>query len=493
MHQKLSLGIIIGFSLVVITSWIFLIVPDLKSNPEYFEINMEVRLFASFATNVGEPLPESTKPFLTTSKQYVLEQDGKILQIKIHVTTEDLSTGDIIFNSEQLHYVDRTTKKFIDYDAYFIFPSNTQKQSYDAYMLIANKTLKFDFERTEIVNGLESFVFLTNTVSDISGKTPLFPSETLLHHMQLEIWVEPKTGRIIGQETDWILNAVRDGQEILVGKGHGKTTDFSIAIQSENYKKQIKLFYLYDTIIPILLVIASVGMIMAVFVNQNLRTRTEELEHSKKEKWEIVGKLSANLAHDIRNPLTSIKNSSKIIMKDVHEPSLQNEFDRINRNIKRIVHQIEEVLGFVKDSPLNIQKTTFQQILNSAFISIDIPQNIEMKISKNDFEIECDKEKIEIVFINIILNAIQAIDQSSGKIVIRLFDENDKIKIEIENNGPSIPDDILPKVFESLFTTKFEGTGLGLSICENIVKRHDGVISVTSPPTIFRIELPKSQ
>jgi len=311
--------------------------------------------------------------------------------------------------------------------------------------------------------------------------------------MQLEIWVEPKTGRILGQETDWILNAVRDGQEILVGKGHGKTTDFSFAIQSENYKKQIKLFYLYDTIIPILLVIASVGMIMAVFVNQNLRTRTEELEHSKKEKWEILGKLSANLAHDIRNPLTSIKNSSKIIMKDVHEPSLQNEFDRINRNIKRIVHQVEEVLGFVKDSPLNIQKTTFQQILNSAFISIDIPQNIEMKISKNDFEIECDKEKIEIVFINIILNAIQAIDQSSGKIVIRLFDENDKIKIEIENNGPSIPDDILPKIFESLFTTKFEGTGLGLSICENIVKRHDGVISVTSPPTIFRIELPKSQ
>jgi len=177
--------IVIGVSIVVIVSWIFLIVPDLKSSPEYFEAYLETRVFAHIATNVGEPLPKNPTNLLTTVKHDVVKQDDKIVQIKSVVITEDLFTGNIIFNYEKLHDVDLTTKKYINHDAYFSLPSNTQKQSYNFYVYPENKSLKYNFERTEIVNGLEAFIFSANAVWDISGNSPLFPSETLLQHVQL--------------------------------------------------------------------------------------------------------------------------------------------------------------------------------------------------------------------------------------------------------------------------------------------------------------------
>jgi signal transduction histidine kinase len=91
-----------------------------------------------------------------------------------------------------------------------------------------------------------------------------------------------------------------------------------------------------------------------------------------------------------------------------------------------------------------------------------------------------------------IQNSIQAMEDG-GAIIIEIFEQNNDIKIEIKDTGSGIPDDVLPQIFEPLFTTKRAGTGLGLSICKRIVEDHNGSISVKNNPTTFTITIPKIQ
>ena len=91
-----------------------------------------------------------------------------------------------------------------------------------------------------------------------------------------------------------------------------------------------------------------------------------------------------------------------------------------------------------------------------------------------------------------ISNAIEAIGQNTGTVTIRLDENPQDVSIEIEYSGPGIPKDVLPNIFEPLFTTKQEGTGLGLVSCKSIVESHKGKISVTNDPTRFSVTIPKT-
>jgi len=90
-----------------------------------------------------------------------------------------------------------------------------------------------------------------------------------------------------------------------------------------------------------------------------------------------------------------------------------------------------------------------------------------------------------------IKNASQAVD-GKGEISIRIKDQENDVIIEVEDSGPGIPENVLPKIFEPLFTTKQTGTGLGLPSCKSIIDRHGGTISVRNNPTIFSIQIPKN-
>jgi signal transduction histidine kinase len=132
-----------------------------------------------------------------------------------------------------------------------------------------------------------------------------------------------------------------------------------------------------------------------------------------------------------------------------------------------------------------------KSVLDGAVESIDVPKNITIDISHIDLKLKCDPKKIEIVFINLFLNAIQAIGNKTGTINVRAKEENSFVVIEVEDSGPGIPDEIFPKIFGALVTTKEKGTGLGLSTCKNIIEQHGGTISVKNNPTTFTIKLPK--
>jgi len=213
------------------------------------------------------------------------------------------------------------------------------------------------------------------------------------------------------------------------------------------------------------------------------------------EKMKAIGELSSRIAHDIRNPLATIQNSLKIIEKrsSPNNEDVKNSVVRSYKAIRRISHQVNEVLDFIRTTPLRLEEESLKHILTSIFDFTTIPANIKIHLPVNDIDIECDEAKIDTVFTNIILNAIQSIEENNGNIIFRIIDKEDKVQIEIENDGPPIPQDVLPQIFEPLFTTKMQGTGLGLAGCKNIIRQHGGTITVKSNPVVFIITIPKKQ
>jgi signal transduction histidine kinase len=212
----------------------------------------------------------------------------------------------------------------------------------------------------------------------------------------------------------------------------------------------------------------------------------------KNERLMTIGEIAASMAHNMKNPLGTIRSSADIVKriskgtsKDVDEV-----LSRMDRAVERMSRQIEDVLDFVRVTPLSVSLVPLRTLLDGAIESIDIPKNIMIEISQTDLQLKCDSKKIEIVFINLILNAIQSIGNNQGKIYIRIRKDNGFAIIEIEDSGPGITEEILPKIFEPLVTTKEKGTGLGLSTCKNIVEQHGGTISARNNPTIFTVRLP---
>jgi len=226
-----------------------------------------------------------------------------------------------------------------------------------------------------------------------------------------------------------------------------------------------------------------------VELEKNLAVAEQKI---KDEKLTSIGFLASRLAHDIRNPLTVIKATLDIMKKT--NPQLnkknQEQFQRVENSIVRIDHQIENVLGFVRTMPLKLTQASLFEIINLAIENVEMPENVKIEKEGNDIKINCDAKLIEIVFVNLIINSIQAMKEF-GIIKIRLIDQVNQVMIEVEDSGPGISEDEISKVFEPLFTTKQEGTGLGLSSCKNIIEQHGGIISVYNNPTRFVIKLQK--
>lgn len=215
-------------------------------------------------------------------------------------------------------------------------------------------------------------------------------------------------------------------------------------------------------------------------------------EKIKNEKFATLGLLSSRLSHDLRNPLTVIKSLTslqRLKNKDNLTPDDIARYDQIEEAVQNMVHQIEGVLEFVQQKPLNYQKTSVSKLLKNALNYIESSPSVTINLPSDDIEITCDSRKIEVVLYNIMSNAIQAMN-SEGTLSISLKQKNDFVTIDIEDSGPGVPEELLNKVFDPLFTTKNLGTGLGLSTCKSIAEQHGGTITVQNKPSIFSLKLP---
>jgi len=227
------------------------------------------------------------------------------------------------------------------------------------------------------------------------------------------------------------------------------------------------------------------------FLSRQVDEKTDEL--LKSEKLAIIGELASRMAHDLRNPLSIIKNVIEIMES---KPKLKIEeklqyYGKLRRAMNRMSHQVDDVLDFVRASDLKLQRYSILDLIISAKDNITIPNDVKIIVEEIDAKLNCDYRKIEAVFSNLMLNAVQAIG-NKGEVNVRIMENSADIVVIVEDSGPGVPKELMNQIFDPLFTTKQLGTGLGLSICKNIVEQHGGNISLKNDPTTFMIRLPKN-
>ena len=220
----------------------------------------------------------------------------------------------------------------------------------------------------------------------------------------------------------------------------------------------------------------------------------------RNEKRNVADRLVHVLAHEVRNPLNNINLSLEQL-----NPSLQQSEDKvfidiISRNSKRIEDLITELLNSSRPAQIELKEVVLQEVAeNSIAAALDRVTLKKIQLNKNfpanPVTIKADPEKIKIAFLNIIINAIEAMKQGEGVLTISV-DDHDKNQITIQDNGCGISDENLSKLFEPYFTAKRNGMGLGLATTLNILQSHKAEVEVQSKlgeGSAFIITFPKSE
>ena len=202
------------------------------------------------------------------------------------------------------------------------------------------------------------------------------------------------------------------------------------------------------------------------------------------EKLAATGRLVRTLAHEVRNPLSNIHMS----LEQLSTMSSGEErvyIDIIDRNGKRINDLITELLTSSKPTEMVFERIVLQTAVDETIgIALDRLTLKQIKLKVNYPEYPCyiraDKEKLKIALLNVIINAIEAIENIKGELIISLVQNEESYSLEITDNGCGIPQENLSKLFEPYFTSKRNGIGLGLASTLNIVQAHNASIEVKS-------------
>lgn len=231
-------------------------------------------------------------------------------------------------------------------------------------------------------------------------------------------------------------------------------------------------------------------------------TQFKTLEHDikQKEKLATIGELSANIAHEIRNPIASLKGSIEMLKegKLIHEHK-EKLMDIALKEMDRLNKIITDFLNYSRPKKPDFRYFDLNPVLND---TLELLKNMALTktaitIKKNfpcELNINADPQKLQQVFWNLGMNAIEAMP-SGGELMVSAEKKAAYIEIIFQDSGNGIPEEAIGKVFYPFFTTKEEGTGLGLSIAYRIIEEHNGKISVDSSSergTTFKILLPST-
>lgn len=230
------------------------------------------------------------------------------------------------------------------------------------------------------------------------------------------------------------------------------------------------------------------------------REKERERQIHQMEKLSMVGELAAGIAHEIRNPLTSLKGFAKIVKESVETPQIRQYLDIMLDEMDRINSIVNEFMFISKPyENVNFQPVNLSKLMQHCIQFME-PQAILKSIKvhfyfEKEMIVVCDSNQIKQVLINLLQNAIEATENSGHHIAVTLEEVgSNAIRIMIQDKGCGISESRHKRLFEPFYSTKEKGTGLGLLTCKRIIDLHQGSIDIESKQgegTTIKIILPK--
>ncbi|MGK5091550.1 ATP-binding protein [Deltaproteobacteria bacterium TL4] len=239
---------------------------------------------------------------------------------------------------------------------------------------------------------------------------------------------------------------------------------------------------------------------------QELKTAYEELQNTLEmlthtARLKTLGELSASIAHEIRNPLNAIKGAVEIVSEAVPKENPRHEFiGIIQQEVKRLDTLLSNFLSYARPQvprkiPTNLNDLVSSVVHFTGTQAYKSGIRIETQLEANLPSVWVDPEQIKQVILNLVINAIQAQPQGGRLDIKSVYDVGQQVvKLQFQDDGTGIPDEVRTKIFEPFFTTKIQGTGLGLAIASQLLKQHDGVLELIETKkgngSLFVIQIP---
>lgn len=219
----------------------------------------------------------------------------------------------------------------------------------------------------------------------------------------------------------------------------------------------------------------------------------------QQEKLAAIGTLAAGLAHEIRNPLNGAQLHLTFLERALRRgdsgPQLLDAVTVVGDEMKRLGALVSDFLDFARPRPLSLETVSLQPLFERVLQLVDAQARaagvaLALDLPTTSIELDADPAKLEQVLLNLVQNGIEALAGRRGHVVLRARRQPRFVVLEVEDDGPGVPEG--SPIFDAFFSSKPRGTGLGLSIAHRIVTDHGGSIDVDSRPgcSIFRVTLP---
>jgi PAS domain S-box-containing protein len=320
----------------------------------------------------------------------------------------------------------------------------------------------------------------------------------VLDHRWIYVYANSQAAKLVGLKPESIV-----GKNFWDLFPQNRGTHIEQNLRETMEKKEIRRFELYGQYSDRYKLITTYPSVDGIVLIATDITERKLLEQRLKEKDRLaaIGQTAGMVGHDLRNPLQTIVGELFLIQGDIEtmpegqsKASIKESLDSISEQVSYMDKIVSDLQTFVKPVEAQKQMVNIRELTSSTLAQINLPSNIQSSVDIQDhLTVETDPQLLKRVLINLITNSMQALP-SGGELVIKSYDDGKgHARILVEDTGEGIPDEVKPKIFTPLFTTKSKGQGFGLAVCKRVIEAQGGTIdfeSTVGKGTKFIIELP---